>query len=47
MDCLDDIVDVVNKSADMNIAQLVGHKNDLSDVPVYNWNAFLTPFFQN
>ena len=45
MDCLDDIVDVVNKSADMNIAQLVGHENGLSDVPVYDWNTFLTPLF--
>ena len=39
--CLEDVVDVVNSSADVNVAQLVGTQSGEPVVPVYNWAAFL------
>jgi hypothetical protein len=39
--CLEDAVDVVNSSADVNVAQLVGTQSGETVVPVYNWAAFL------
>ena len=43
--CLDDVVEVVNSSADMNVAQLVGTQSGESVVPMYNWATFLGGHF--
>ena len=45
VDCLDDIVEVVNKSANCNVAQLVGTQQGDVLVPVYDWTAFLDAHF--
>jgi hypothetical protein len=37
---------VVNGSAVVNVAQLVGKEDANSYVPVYDWQAFLKPFFR-
>ena len=44
---LDDITDVVNSSADVNVAQLVGTQNGESVVPMYDWTTFLRDHFRN
>ena len=44
---LDDVVEVVNTSADVNVAQLVGTQSGQSVVPIYNWNLFLGAHFRN
>ena len=44
---LDDVVEVVNTSADVNVAQLVGTQSGQSVVPIYNWNMFLGAHFRN
>ena len=44
---LDDIVEVVNTSADVNVAQLVGSQDGASIVPVYNWVPFLREHFRH
>ena len=41
VDCLDDIVKVVNKSAVVNHAQLVGTQSGEVVVPTYNWSNYL------
>ena len=41
---LDDVVDVVNTSADVNVAQLVGTQ---SGEPVYNWASYLGVHFRS
>ena len=38
---LDDIADVVNTSADVNVAQVVGTQNRETVVPMYNWTIVL------
>lgn len=38
--CLDDIAQVVEKSASVNHPQLVGHLDGTSVVPFYDWNKF-------
>ena len=38
--CLDDIVKVVNESANPNVAQLVGSQNGEMIVPMYNWSNY-------
>ena len=45
--CLDDIFDVVNSSADVNVAQLVGSQDGTTIVPVYDWVPFLRDHFRN
>ena len=44
--CLDDLVKVVNESACVNHAQLVGKENGEVIVKQYNWASFFTPFFK-
>ena len=46
VNCLNDIVNVVNASSKMNVAQLVGSENGDSEVPVYKWDKFLGQFFR-
>lgn len=46
VNCLQDIVDVVNRSSEMNMAEVVGYENETSKVPTYNWTEFLSPVFQ-
>ena len=38
---LNDIANVVNSSADVNVAQLVGTQEGEPIVPTYNWASFL------
>ena len=40
VDCLDDIARVVDTSADVNFAQLVGTQSEEVIVPTYNWSSF-------
>lgn len=47
MDCLDNIVQVVNKFANCNVAQLVGIQQGDVLVPVYDWTAFLDAHFRH
>ena len=42
MSCLDDIVKVVESSAQVNVAQLVGTQEGENIVPTYNWAGFFT-----
>ena len=44
--CLDDIVGVVERSAEVNHAQLVGKQNGEVVVPTYNWADGLYPHFK-
>ena len=44
--CLQDIVDVVNQSADVNTAQLVGLQDGEVLVPIYDWATFLGEHFR-
>ena len=37
---LDDVVEVVNCSTDVNVAQLVGTQSGEPVVPMYNWATF-------
>ena len=46
VDCLDDIVKVVESSADVNLAQLVGTQSGETLVPMYDWAQFLEPHFR-
>ena len=46
VDCLADIVTVVDISSKLNKAQLVGLENGPSEVPVFQWDAFLAQFFK-
>ena len=41
------MVEVVNTSADMNVAQLVGTQSGQSVVPIYNWNMCLGAHFRS
>ena len=43
VDCLADIVTVVDISSKLNKAQLVGLENGPSEVPVFQWDAFFFP----
>ena len=43
--CLDDIVGVVARSAEVNHAQLVAKQNGEVLVPTYNWSEELQPHF--
>ena len=44
---LDDVVDVVNTSADVNVVQLVGTQSGEPVVPVYNWASYLGVHFRS
>ena len=44
---LDDAVDVVNTSTDVNVAQLVGTQSGEPVVPVYNWASYLGVHFRS
>ena len=45
-ECLDDIVNVVEQSAALNHAQLVGTHNKHVIVPTYNWVTFFATHFK-
>ena len=42
VNCLDDLVAVVNSSASSNTAQLVGTQSGEVLVPTYNWNGYFS-----
>lgn len=44
--CLDDIIRVVEESAEVNHAQLVGAQDGTVIVPTYNWADYFDPFFK-
>ena len=44
--CLDDLVSVVNQSAETNYAQLVGKEDGTTIVHQYDWATFFTPYFR-
>ena len=44
--CLDDIAKVVDVSADVNVAQMVGTQSGEPVVPMYNWATFLGGHFR-
>ena len=44
--CLDDIVRVVEESAEVNHAQLVGAQDGTVIVPTYNWADYFDSFFK-
>ena len=45
VDCLQDIVDVVNSSSAMNVGKLVGSENGPTQVPTYDWTKYLSQLF--
>ncbi len=46
IDCLDDIADVITKSATVNEALLVGTQSGEIIVKLYEWTGFLAPKFK-
>ena len=44
---LEDVVNVVDSSADVNVAQLVGTQSGETVVPMYRWDAFLSDHFRH
>ena len=46
MDCLQDIVTVVEQSSDENVAQLCGTERGDVIVPTFDWTTFLGAFFR-
>lgn len=44
--CLEDLVRVVNDSASVNYAQLVGYKDGTILVHQYNWSEFFATYFK-
>ena len=42
---LDDVVEVVNSAADVNVTQVVGTQSGEPVVPLYNWATFLGRHF--
>ena len=46
VDSLQDLVDVVNRSANVNFAQLVGTQEGDVLVPTYDWGSYLSPYFK-
>ena len=42
--CLEDLVQVVNESAVVNKAQLVGTQSGESVVPIFDWTTFLSTY---
>ena len=43
---LNDLIDVVNQSAVVNVAQPTGSADGQVLVPTYNWQEFFTPYFK-
>ncbi|XP_035246446.1 uncharacterized protein LOC118212563 [Anguilla anguilla] len=46
VDCLNDIVKVVEESSHVNIAQVCGKENGEVIVPTYDWTSFLSTYFR-
>ena len=46
VECLSDIVDVLNKSGYINHARLVGTQEGQVLIPTYNWQTYLSPNFK-
>ena len=46
VECLSDIVDVLNKSGYINHARLVGTQEGQVLVPTYDWQTYLSPNFK-
>ena len=46
IECLSDIVDVVNKSGYINHARLVGTQEGQVLIPTYDWQTYLSPHFK-
>ena len=46
IECLDDIVQTINKSANVNHTQLVGTQNGEVLVPTYDWLSFFAMYFK-
>ena len=46
IECLSDIVDVVNKSGHTNHARLVGTQKGQVLIPTYDWQTYLSPHFK-
>ena len=44
VNCLEDLVQVVNESAVVNKAQLVGTQSGESVVPIFDWTTFLNTY---
>ena len=44
--CLDDLVRVVEASAEANVADLVGREDGTMYIPTYAWSSFLGPHFR-
>ena len=44
VNCLEDLVQVVNESAVVNKAQLVGTQSGESVVPIFDWTTFLSTY---
>ena len=47
IDCLDDLVREVERSADVNHAQLTGTQSGETLVPMYNWTQHFHPHFRS
>ncbi len=45
--CLDDMVRVVNESASVNVAQLVGSESGNTFVHQYNWSDYFHRFYKH
>ncbi|KAK3765711.1 hypothetical protein RRG08_026185 [Elysia crispata] len=45
VDCLQDIVDVVNSSSAMNVGKLVGSENGPTQLPAYDWTKYFSQYF--
>jgi adenosyl cobinamide kinase/adenosyl cobinamide phosphate guanylyltransferase len=45
VDCLGDIMKVVEESSVVNQAVLVGNEVGESFIPIYDWASFLSPHF--
>ena len=46
VECLSDIVDVLNKSGYINHARLVGRQEGQVLIPTYDWQTYLSPNFK-
>lgn len=46
MDCVDDIIRVVEECAEVNHAQLVGAQHGTVILPTYNWADYFEPHFK-
>lgn len=46
INCLDELVEAVESSANVNVAQLVGNQEGATRVPTYDWCGFFQPHFK-